>query len=108
VRVIEHGTLIDDATARHVAEKGSFIVPRWPSSCAYRDGPILGFPTESQKKVEYVFQQALAGMASMRTAGVKIGFGTDLLGETYRWQPREFTIRKQVFSRWRYYAKPPR
>jgi imidazolonepropionase-like amidohydrolase len=27
VRVIEHGTLIDDDTARYVAEKGAFIVP---------------------------------------------------------------------------------
>src|SRR3546814_4461353 len=34
----------------------------------------------------------------MRTAGVKVGFGTDLLGETYVQQCREFSIRREVFS----------
>ena len=34
----------------------------------------------------------------MRQAGVKIGFGTDPLGETYVQQAREFTIRREVFS----------
>ena len=33
----------------------------------------------------------------MRRAGVKVGFGTDLLGETYLQQSREFAIRKEVF-----------
>jgi imidazolonepropionase-like amidohydrolase len=37
-------------------------------------------------------------MELMRTSGVTVGFGTDLLGETYRQQCREFTIRSQVFS----------
>ena len=37
-------------------------------------------------------------MESMRKAGVKIGFGTDLLGETSRQECREFTIRREVFS----------
>ena len=34
----------------------------------------------------------------MRKAGVKVGFGTDLLGETYMQQCREFTIRREVFE----------
>jgi imidazolonepropionase-like amidohydrolase len=34
----------------------------------------------------------------MRSAGVKIGFGTDLLGSTYVQECREFTIRREVFS----------
>ena len=29
VRSIEHGTLIDDETARFVASKGAYIVPPW-------------------------------------------------------------------------------
>lgn len=31
-------------------------------------------------------------------AGVKLGFGTDLLGVTYTQQCREFTIRSEVFT----------
>jgi imidazolonepropionase-like amidohydrolase len=34
----------------------------------------------------------------MRREHVKIGFGTDLLGETYVHQCREFALRKEVFS----------
>jgi imidazolonepropionase-like amidohydrolase len=61
-------------------------------------GKKLGFPPQSQEKAEFAFKQALVGMESMRKAGVKVGFGTDLLGETYVQQTREFSIRREVFS----------
>ena len=99
VRVIEHGTLIDDETARFVAERGAFIVPTMAIIFALIElGRKLGLPQESQEKAEYAFKQAIRGLEAMRKAGVKIGFGTDLLGETYVQQCREFTIRKAVFS----------
>jgi hypothetical protein len=44
------------------------------------------------------FDAALAGMDIMRTAGVKLGLGTDLLGELYVQECREFTIRREVFT----------
>ena len=34
----------------------------------------------------------------MRRAGVKVGYGTDLLGSTYTQQCREFTLRREVFT----------
>jgi imidazolonepropionase-like amidohydrolase len=99
VRCIEHGTLIDDETAKFVAEKGAFIVPTMAIIFALIElGKKLGFPPQSQEKAEYAFKQALTGMESMRKGGVKIGFGTDLLGETYVRQCREFTIRRDVFT----------
>jgi imidazolonepropionase-like amidohydrolase len=99
VRVVEHGTLIDDATAQFVAERRAFVVPTMAIIFALVElGPQLGFPAQSQEKAEYAYKQAIIGMESMRRAGVQIGFGTDLLGETYVQQCREFTIRKQVFS----------
>lgn len=99
VRVIEHGTLIDDATAQFVAERGAFVVPTMVIFFALVEfGRKLGFPAQSQEKAEYAYKQAIVGMESMRRAGVKIGFGTDLLGETYLQQCREFSIRKEVFS----------
>jgi imidazolonepropionase-like amidohydrolase len=61
-------------------------------------GKKLGFPQQSQEKAEFAFKQAFIGMESMRKAGVKLGFGTDLLGETYVQQAREFAIRREVFS----------
>jgi imidazolonepropionase-like amidohydrolase len=61
-------------------------------------GRELGFPAVSQEKAEYAYKHALSGMDKMRRAGVKIGFGTDLLGRTYVQESREFTIRREVFS----------
>lgn len=61
-------------------------------------GPQLGFPAVSQEKLEFVFEQTLVGLEHMRRAGLKIGFGTDLLGATYVQQCREFTTRSQVFN----------
>ena len=99
VRSIEHGTLIDDETARYVAEKGAFIVPTMAIIFALVElGRKLGFPPQSQEKAEFAFKQAISGMESMRKAGVRIGFGTDLLGETYVQESREFTLRKEVFT----------
>ncbi|HUA77727.1 MAG TPA: amidohydrolase family protein [Acetobacteraceae bacterium] len=99
VRVIEHGTLIDDATAALVAGKGCYIVPTMAVIFALIElGKKLGFPPQSMEKAQFAFRQAFSGMESMRRAGVKLGFGTDLLGETYSQQCREFTLRREVFS----------
>jgi imidazolonepropionase-like amidohydrolase len=99
VRSIEHGTLIDDDTARFVAERGAYIVPTMVVIFALVEmGKELGFPAVSLEKAEYAYKQALSGMDKMRSAGVKIGFGTDLLGSTYVQECREFTIRSEVFT----------
>jgi imidazolonepropionase-like amidohydrolase len=99
VRSIEHGTLIDDATAKFVAERGGFIVPTMVICFVLVElGRQAGVPAETLEKAQSAYAQALSGMESMRRAGVKIGFGTDLLGVTHVQQCREFTIRKEVFS----------
>jgi imidazolonepropionase-like amidohydrolase len=99
VRSIEHGTLIDDETARFVAARGAYIVPTMIIIHVLIElGRQLGFPPESQEKAEIAYQAAVSGMDRMRTAGVKVGFGTDLLGSTYVQQCREFTIRREVFT----------
>jgi imidazolonepropionase-like amidohydrolase len=99
VRCIEHGTLIDDETARFVAEKGAFVIPTMAIIFALIDlGKQLGFPPQSQEKAQYAFERAITGLESMRRARVRLGFGTDLLGQTYLQQCREFTIRREVFT----------
>ena len=99
VRSIEHGTLIDDDTARFVAERGAFIVPTMAICFALvEQGRQLGLPPHSQAKLEEIFDQAVVGLQAMRRAGVKVAFGTDLLGATYTRQCTEFTLRSQVFT----------
>jgi imidazolonepropionase-like amidohydrolase len=99
VRSIEHGTLIDDETARFVAERGAYIVPTMTILFALvEQGRILGFPAQSQEKAEFACRSALASLDAMRRAGVNVCFGTDLLGSTYTQQCREFTLRSEVFT----------
>jgi imidazolonepropionase-like amidohydrolase len=99
VRCIEHGTLIDDDTARFVAERGAYVVPTMVIIFALVElGKKLGFPPQSQEKAAIAFRQAMTGLESMRKAGVLLGLGTDLIGETYVRQCREFSIRREVFT----------
>ena len=99
VRSIEHATLIDDDTARFVAERGAYIVPTMAVIFALAEhGRQLGFPPQSQEKMDFAFKSALTGLESMRRANVKVCYGTDLLGSTYTQQCREFTLRSEVFT----------
>ena len=99
VRSIEHGTLMDDDTARFIAGHGAFVIPTMSILRALvEEGPKLGFPAQMQAKAEAVAQDAIAGLDRMRNAGVKVGYGTDLLGSLYVQQCREFTLRREVFT----------
>jgi imidazolonepropionase-like amidohydrolase len=99
VRSIEHGNLIDRATAEHMRAKGAYLVPTLVTYFAIDElGRKLGFPAVSQAKVKDVLDQGLASLEIARAAGVPIGFGTDLLGETHDQQSREFEIRARVLS----------
>ena len=97
VRSIEHGNLIDAETAAYVAEQGAFVVP---TLCTYdalsKHGAALGFPKVSLEKVDSVRTAGLEALELLRAAGVKIGFGTDLLGAMHEHQLSEFAIRAQV------------
>ncbi len=99
VRTIEHGTLIDAETAAFVAERGAYVVPTVITiEQLAKMGRKLGFPPQSQEKVDYAWQQAMNGLNVMRDAGVKLCFGSDLLGSLYDQQCREFTLRSEVFT----------
>jgi len=97
VRTIEHGNLIDRATADHVRARGAYLVPTLVTYFAIDElGRKLGFPAVSQAKVKDVLDRGLASLEIARAAGVALGFGTDLLGETHDQQSREFQLRGEV------------
>jgi imidazolonepropionase-like amidohydrolase len=97
VRTIEHGNLIDAATARGMAERGAFLVPTLVTYFKIEElGRALGFPAVSQRKVKDVLDAGLASLEIAQGAGVAMGFGTDLLGETHAHQNEEFAIRARV------------
>ncbi|MDJ0847345.1 MAG: amidohydrolase family protein [Myxococcota bacterium] len=99
VRTIEHGNLIDAPAARLMKERGAYLVPTLVTYFAIDElGRSLGFPEVSQRKVRDVLDAGLASLEIARDAGVPLGFGTDLLGETHEQQSRELSIRAQVQS----------
>jgi imidazolonepropionase-like amidohydrolase len=99
VRSIEHATLIDKETAEIVADKGAFAVPTMAIvSGLVEEGEKLGFPAVSLEKLRRLADRALGGLEVMKEAGVKMGFGTDLLGPLHVRQSSEFTLRAQVLS----------
>jgi len=99
VRSIEHGTLIDEDTARFVAEKGAYVVPTMAVLFALMDdGMQMGMPEVSRQKLLKVHEHALHGLEIMKRAGVKMGFGTDLLGDQHTRQGTEFTLRSRVLK----------
>jgi imidazolonepropionase-like amidohydrolase len=97
VKSIEHATLIDPETAEFVAEKGSFAVPTMATIAALvEEGGKLGLPAASMEKLKRVGDRGLASLEIMKEAGVRMGFGTDLLGSLHVRQSTEFTLRAQV------------
>ena len=85
------GAIVDECTERrtYVASHVFALVEM---------GRQMGFAPQSQEKAEFAFKSAIAGLDSMRRAGVKVCYGTDLLGSTYTMQCREFTLRSEVFT----------
>lgn len=97
VRCIEHGNGIDRATADHLAALGVVVVPTLVTYKAMQEeGPKLGLPQVSVDKNDGVFEMGLRAVGIARSAGVELGFGTDLLGETQVRQNDEFAIRADL------------
>ncbi|KAJ5673627.1 hypothetical protein N7507_002754 [Penicillium longicatenatum] len=92
---IEHGNLIDETTARMMAENGVFLTPTLVTYAAM--GMSKGFlPTASVKKNKEVLKHGLHAIKIAEDAGVTICFGTDLLGILHFAQSQEFGLRRQV------------
>lgn len=99
VKSIEHATLIDRATADFVAERGSFTVPTMAVLVGLiEEGETLGLPPASMEKLKKVSDAGLSSLEIMKRAGVKMGFGTDLLGALHVRQSTEFTLRRRALA----------
>jgi len=99
VRTIEHGNLVDDRVARFMAEKGAFVVPTLVTYEALaNEGADYGLPPDSVAKIATVRTAGLHSLEIYKKAGVKIGYGSDLLGPSQRLQSDEFRIRREVLS----------
>jgi imidazolonepropionase-like amidohydrolase len=99
VHTIEHGNLIDQDAAKSVAAAGAVMVPTLVTYYAMdRMGSELGLPLANREKNRVVLKAGLESLEIARAAGVVMGFGTDLIGETQVQQNQEFAIRAEAQS----------
>jgi len=97
VRTIEHGNLMDEKTAAMMKEKDAYLIPTVITFDALaRRGAEFKFPEASLNKLADVRVQALTAVKIARRQGVKVGFGTDLLGPLWEEQSREFLLRAAI------------
>jgi imidazolonepropionase-like amidohydrolase len=79
VRSIEHGNLL--ATAAAMAKAGAFLVPTLAAYDAMkRRGADVGMAPVSRQKNREVLEAGQTAVELARAAGVRVGFGTDLMG----------------------------
>ena len=82
VRSIEHGNLIDAETAALMAGHDAFLVPTLIAYDAMsRRAGDLGLSAVSLAKNDEVLSSGQTAIGLARDAGVRIGFGSDLMGE---------------------------
>ncbi len=98
VRSIEHGSDIDDETAKILAANGTYVVPTLSVfEIIKKHGPDLGLPETSLEKLEWVYEKTLGSIETCRKHNVKLGLGTDLLGFDYhQYQAHELLLRSKV------------
>jgi imidazolonepropionase-like amidohydrolase len=99
VRSIEHGNLIDEATARLMKQHGTFLVPTLSTYAALaEEGERLGWSADMLAKLAHVQGKGMAAVHLARSEGVPVVFGTDLLGHMHGRQSGEFALRMAAMS----------
>ncbi|MEZ5726724.1 MAG: amidohydrolase family protein [Burkholderiaceae bacterium] len=99
VRTIEHGNLIDDASAAMMAEKGMYLIANLVTYYEMRERAAeFGMNADMLAKNELVIEGGLRSLEICKRHGVKVAYGTDLLGQLQQAQSREFLLRAEVLS----------
>ena len=99
VRCIEHVSQVTAETAEIMARNGTYGVPTLAVVRAfYDDGAKFGLPQASVDKMQNLLEDMTQGLVHMKNAGVKVGFGTDLLAEHHERQGIEFALRAEVLD----------
>ncbi|MDO9092776.1 MAG: amidohydrolase family protein [Rubrivivax sp.] len=99
VRSIEHGNLIDEATARVMKQHGTYLVPTLSTYAALaEEGQRLGWSAAMLDKLQGVHDRGLHAVQLAHAEGVPVVFGTDLLGHMHARQSGEFLLRAAALS----------
>jgi imidazolonepropionase-like amidohydrolase len=97
VRSIEHGNLIDDTSVELFLRHEAYLVPTLVTYWALKEeGREFGLPERSWRKVDEVLGAGLVALERAARGGVRLAYGTDLLGGMHRHQNQEFRLRAEV------------
>lgn len=97
IRSIEHGNFLDDETAVLMKERNAILVPTLVAyTTMWEEGLEIGMPPELHAKIKYVLDIGSNQLEVARRHGVKMVYGTDLIGPIHRHQSMEFKIRGEV------------
>ena len=96
VRTIEHANLIDAGAAALAAEKEAFVVPTLVAyEAGARHAKNAGYSQAMLDKLQRVREAGLKSLELCKAAGVRMGFGTDIIGDQ-ELHTQEFLIRSEV------------
>ncbi|SED01521.1 Imidazolonepropionase [Rhizobiales bacterium GAS191] len=100
VRTVEHDNFLEAEGAALMQEKGAFLVPTLITyEMNKRLGAASGKSESALRKNDIVHAAGLKSLDICRSAGVPIGFGTDLMTYTQKHQTDGLAVQAQVQSR---------
>jgi imidazolonepropionase-like amidohydrolase len=99
VRTIEHGNLIDDGSAKLMAEKDMFLVANLVTYFEMKKHAAeYGMNSDMLAKNDLVIEGAMKSLEICKRHGIPVAYGTDLLGQLQMAQSEEFLLRARVLS----------
>jgi len=99
VRSIEHGNLLDEATAAQMARHGVFYVPTLVVyDLLAESGKSLGLDDYSLEKLAAVGTSGRRALELAHRAGVRIASGSDIVGPLQALKGREIAIKAEVLG----------
>ena len=99
VRTIEHGNLINAKAAKLLKSKDGYMVANLVTYFIMKERAAhFGMTADQLEKNDVVLEGALRSLEICKKAGVKVGYGTDLLGALQVDQSLEFIHRAKVLK----------
>jgi len=96
---LEHGNYLDADTARHLKEKGCWLVPTLTTYFFMSEnGEQLGIPSFFLRKMKEVRESALEAVQHAMDAGLDIGSGSDVVGSGQPHKNMEIALKARVMG----------
>jgi imidazolonepropionase-like amidohydrolase len=99
VRSIEHGNLLDEATADAMKQAGAWLVPTLITyDMIDKHGPAQGVPENMLRKIQQAKERGEEAVRIAMAAGLDIGSGSDLLGTMQPHKTKELTLKASIMG----------